>query len=141
MISNYDAMVIYTLVAVASIIIGLYGLNWIDKYIRKPVIQGTRDLADPNVRAQLEAFLARHMIVGEADIRHGCVSPPAYTLDHHGLATVLEDAAARLHRMKNPASCSLYVRDSVEDRWYILGELDLDHLVEAARILRRVAGE
>jgi len=96
------------------------------------------DLTDPRTRARLELFLSKHGIAGDADIRGGKVHPPVPADKLHPLATLFMTAYGRVQMQVNPNSCSLYWRDSANDKFRLM-EIDMDHLLEAGTILNRVA--
>ena len=132
----------YGITAVAAIICGFHLVRWLDKQFRRQARQEpeTHDLNNPITRARLTSFLASAGIGGSAEIRDGVV----YLMHEeqaHPLAIVFGNAAAFANRLKNPDACSLYIRDSVNDRFLLLSDLDLDHIREAAQMLRRVAAE
>lgn len=104
-------------------------------------IAGGLDLADRSVRERLTTFLERNGIKGDADIRDGKVLVPVSLDRLHPLVVILTNAAAVTQRLKNPAACSLYVRDSVNDRFMLVPELDLDDLREVAELLRAAVAE
>lgn len=97
------------------------------------------DLAQHETRVQLTAFMQKHGVYGSADIRDGVVYPPVAPDRLEPLAVVLGNAAAMIGRLRNPAAASLYVRDSVNDKFMLLADLDIDHLLDAARVMQRVA--
>lgn len=100
---------------------------------------GERTLSDREVMVDLTAFLRKQNVVGDADIRDGVVFPPVPPEKLDPLAVVLGNAAVFINRLRNPAACSLYVRDSMSDRFMLLPDLDLDHLLDASRVMQRVA--
>ncbi len=100
-----------------------------------------RSLADPDIRKRLGEMLTEQKITGCAQIVEGRVIPELTEAQLHPLALVLGRAALRISRLRNPAACSLYIRDSENDRWIVLDELDLDDIREAARIVQSVAEE
>lgn len=130
---------IYAVVAIAAIIVGAWTVRRLDRILRKQVQEEVRYLTDPDTRAGLTAFLQARMICGDADIRQGRVYPPVHPDKLEPLANVLGQAVSIIDRLKNPNSCSLYIRDSERDRWQILGELDLLDIADAARVIQRVA--
>lgn len=132
---------IYTTVAIVSSLLGLVVVRRLDRWLkhRNAVQQRLRDLKDQATRQELTAFLQKQQVVGDADIRNGFVLAPVPPDNLEPLAIVLGNAAAFIARLRNPAASSLYVRDSVSDRFMLLGDLDLDHLVDAARVMQRVA--
>lgn len=134
-------MAIYTVVAVVSSLLGLYAVRRLDRWLkhRNAVEARLRDLADHGTRQELTGFLQKQQVIGDADIRNGFVLAPVPPEKLEPLAIVLGNAAAFIARLRNPAASSLYVRDSVNDRFILLGDLDLDHLVDAARVMQRVA--
>lgn len=132
---------IYTTVAIVSSLLGLVVVRRLDRWLkhRNAVQQRLRDLKDQATRQELTGFLQKQQVVGDADIRNGFVLAPVPPENLEPLAIVLGNAAAFIARLRNPAASSLYVRDSVSDRFMLLGDLDLDHLVDAARVMQRVA--
>jgi hypothetical protein len=134
-------MAIYTVVAVVSSLLGLYAVRRLDRWLkhRNAVEARLRDLAEHPTRQELTGFLQKQQVVGDADIRNGFVLAPVPPEKLDPLAVVLGNAAAMIARLRNPAASSLYVRDSVNDRFMLLGDLDLDHLVDAARVMQHVA--
>lgn len=136
-----STILIYGSVALTAIFAGVYGVRWIDRKMKGQVQaeERIRRLSEESVRAELSGFLRKQMVVGDADIRDGIVFAPVPAERLEPLAVVLGNAAAFLSRLRNPAASSLYVRDSVNDRFMLLGDLDLDHLVDAARVMQRVA--
>jgi len=132
---------IYTTVAIVSSLLGVLAVRRLDRWLkhRNAVQQRLRDLKDQATRQELTGFLQKQQVVGDADIRNGFVLAPVPPENLEPLAIVLGNAAAFIARLRNPAASSLYVRDSVNDRFILLGDLDLDHLVDAARVMQRVA--
>lgn len=132
---------IYLFVAIVSSLLGVLAVRRLDRWLkhRNVVQQRLRDLKDQATRQELTAFLQKQQVVGDADIRNGFVLAPVPPDNLEPLAIVLGNAAAFIARLRNPAASSLYVRDSVSDRFMLLGDLDLDHLVDAARVMQRVA--
>lgn len=98
-----------------------------------------RNLSTPEVRLDLTAFLRKQHVIGDADIRGGVVYAPVPAERLDPLAVVLENAASMISRLRNPGACSLYVRDAVGGEYKLLADLDLDHLLDAARVMNRVA--
>lgn len=125
------------------ITVGLMGrmlLNWIDREIAdEPKKPDSRDLCEAHVRADLTNFLRKNGVVGDADIRQGMVFAPVPPDRLEPLAVVLGNAAAFASRLRNPSANSIYIRDSLTDQFMLLGDLDLDHLADAARVMQRVA--
>lgn len=134
-------MLVYVVVAVVASIIGVVGYNRLHRWLRhrNAVEARLRDLAEHSSRQELTDALKKWRIVGDADIREGIVMAPVPADKLEPLAIVLGNAAAFIARLRNPAASSLYVRDSVNDRFILLADLDLDHLVDAARVMQRVA--
>lgn len=132
---------IYLFVAIVSSLLGVLAVRRLDRWLkqRNAIQQRLRDLADQGTRQELTGFLQKQQVVGDADIRNGFVLAPVPPEKLEPLAIVLGNAAAFISRLRNPAASSLYVRDSVNDRFILLGDLDLDHLVDAARVMQRVA--
>lgn len=132
---------IYLFVAIVSSLLGVLAVRRLDRWLkqRNAVQQRLRDLSDHATRQELTSFLQKQQVVGDADIRNGFVLAPVPPEKLEPLAIVLGNAAAFIARLRNPAASSLYVRDSVNDRFILLGDLDLDHLVDAARVVQRVA--
>lgn len=132
----------YGITAIAAIICGFHLVRWLDKRFRRQarVEPQTHDLSSPITRARLTSFLDSAGITGSAEIRDAVVYP-MHEDRAHPLAIVFGNAAAFANRLKNPDACSLYIRDSVNDRFLLLADLDLDHIREAAQTLRRVAAE
>lgn len=104
-------------------------------------IAGGLDLADPAVRERLRTMLEAYNIGGSADIRDGKVYPPVPFDRMHPLLGLIDNANAALYRLKNPAACSLYVRDSMNDRFMLVPDLDLSDLREIAELLRAAVAE
>lgn len=132
---------IYLFVAIVSSLLGVVAVRRLDRWLkhRNAVQQRLRDLSDHATRQELTGFLQKQQVVGDADIRNGFVLAPVPPEKLEPLAIVLGNAAAFIARLRNPAASSLYVRDSTNDRFMLLGDLDLDHLVDAARVMQRVA--
>jgi hypothetical protein len=130
----------YAITAVASIIVGFHMVRWMDRMFRKEVQEEptTHDLDQPLTRARLTTLLAKARVTGSAEIRDGVVYP-MHEGRAHPLATVFGNAATFASRFQNPAASSLYIRDSVNDKFVLLADLDLDHIREAAQIMRQVA--
>lgn len=104
-----------------------------------PVEVGPKDLSDTHIRERMTSFLANHEIGGDADVRSGKFFPPVPVSKLEPLAIVMRRAWDKVQRLKNPASCSLYVRDSVNDRFMLLDELDMQDIGEILRVIERVA--
>lgn len=105
------------------------------KHLNRP--SAIRHLSDPHVRLELTGFLAKQMVVGDADIRRGHVFAPVPPENLDLIAVALRNAVAALTTLENRAADSLYVRN--RDGSFSLIGLDLDHLVDAARVMQRVA--
>lgn len=140
-------VIIYSSVASAATAAGFMFMPRLDKAIRAKLGIGVKEPVEPEVadlshhatRDKLNSSLERLGVIGDADIRQGKVFPAIPADRLHPLAVVLENAAAITRRLRNPAACSLYVRDSMNDRFMLLSELDLEHVMEAATVMRRVA--
>lgn len=98
-----------------------------------------RFLGVPDVRSELTGFLHKNMVVGDADIRDGVVYPRTRLGEAGPLASILENAATVTVGFKNPNASSLYVYDPHRGSFMLLRDLDLDHIADAARIIRHVA--
>lgn len=143
MISN--AFMIYAGVALLSVVAGIFVFRYI-RWRIQPLPERDEDetgfdLADPVVRHRLQRMLAKYGIVGNADIREGQVYEPVSLDRMHPLLGVVNSATMVLQRLKNPAASSLYIRDSVNDRFMIVPELDLEDLREIAELLRAAVAE
>ena len=142
-------MVIYGVVALASIIAGIFVVRYIHWRIQPLPFEQTGvdpdelgfDLDCPITRARLARMLVKYGIVGSADIRDGKVYAPVSFDRMHPLLGLINGANMALQNLKNPAACSLYVRDSVNDRFMLVPELDLDDLREIAELLRAAVAE
>lgn len=99
------------------------------------------DLGSPAVRARLAGMLARYRIEGDANIRDGVILIPVPLDRLHPVFTKFIAARRVLDRVQNRNACSLYIRDSVNDRFTIVPELDLDDLLEATEVLRALVAE
>ncbi len=145
MISNY--FMIYAGVALLSIVAGIFVFRYIHWRIQ-PLPEKNeaeeailRSLDNPMGRDYLRRALELNNIVGDADIRDGKVLEPVSLDRMHPLLIVIDNANASLHRLKNPAACSLYIRDSVNDRFMLVPDLDLSDLREIAELLRAAVAE
>lgn len=139
-------IVIYSSVASAATAAGFIGMPYIHRAIRAkrtpatvPPEIGPKDLSNPHIRERMTVFLATHEIVGDADVRGGRFFPPVPVSKLEPLALVMRQAWERVQRMKNPAACSLYIRDSENDRFMLLDELDVQDIGEILRVIERVA--
>jgi hypothetical protein len=147
-------IIIYSTVASAATAAGILGMPYLDRAIRskgfrsgglvpqpeaEPVDLGPKDLSNPHIRERMTAFLHNHDIVGDADVRGGKFFPPVPPSKLEPLAIVMRRAWDQVMRLKNPASCSLYIRDSVNDRFMLLDELDVMDIGEILRVVERVA--
>lgn len=132
---------VYIAVAAAASVLGVIGFRRLGHHLQQEAEQEIRSLSDRRVRSDLTNFLSKNNVVGDADIRSGVVLAPVPYDQLEPLAIVLGNAASFISRLKNPAASSIYVRDSVNDRFILLADLDLDHLVDAARVMQRVAEE
>lgn len=140
-ISQYPttAYLLYMAVATIASLFGVWGFHWLHRRLRGQVQaeERIRRLSEESVRAELSGFLRKQMVVGDADIRQGIVFAPVPSEKLEPLALALGNAAAALARMQNRAADSLYIRN--RDGSLALIDLDLDHLVDAARVMQRVA--
>lgn len=141
---------IYIAVAVVAALVGVGVFRYIRWRIQpQPGFEETGedpdelgfDLSDILVRHRLQRAIDKNHIVGSADIRDGKVYAPVPFERMHPLLGVIDNANAALHRLKNPAACSLYIRDSVNDRFMLVPDLDLDDLREIAELLRAAVAE
>lgn len=142
---NLITLLIYACVAVAAALAGTLLLAAMHLYVfrkQPPDFEDDErgmDLSDPLARQRLQQVIEKYGIEGDADIRSGIVLPPVPLEQAQPLAIVLDNAAGMISRLRNPAASSLYVRDSINDRFMLLVDLDLDHLREAAQIMREIA--
>lgn len=140
---DYQAVFIFvTIIALVLAAVALVGV------LRKPIPETVeteagpeRDLTDYKVRDELTGFLRKQGVVGNADIRNGIVLSPITRDDVMPLATVLANAGSFMARLPNPAACSLYVRESQSGQMMLLSDLDLDHIVDAARVMQSIGKE
>ena len=145
MISN--AFMIYAGVALISIVAGIFLFRYIHWRIQPLPVKPDGEevvlnaLSDPIFRERFKRLLENHNVVGDADIRDGKVYEPMSLDRMHPLLTVIDNANAALHRLKNPAACSLYIRDSVNDKFMLVPDLDLADLREIAELLRAAVAE
>ena len=142
MVSDFygdTAWIIYVLVAIASSVIGVWAFNRLHRFLRHRAVveEKLRLLKDETVRNELSGFLRKNMVIGDADIRQGIVFAPVPPERLEPIALALNNAAAMMHRMENRAADSLYIR--LKDGSLALIDLDLDHLIDAARVMQRVA--
>lgn len=134
------------LIAAVALLIWIRGFHrWLRQRAavraRREEIATGLDLSDPIVRERLTVFLERNRITGSADIRDGKVLVPPSLDRMHPLLGVVNSATSILGRLKNPAACSLYIRDSVNDRFMLVPELDLEDLREISELLRAAVAE
>lgn len=129
----------YIAIAIVSSLAGLLAFYPIKRWLhRRAVVEvKLRHLKDHLVRSELSGFLRAQNVFGDADIRDGVVYAPVPADRLEPLAVVLGNAAAMLARFPNRAADSLYLRNA--DGSLILTGIDLDHLVDAARVMQRVA--
>jgi hypothetical protein len=99
------------------------------------------DLSCPLTRHRMQRMILKYGIVGSADVRDGKVYEPVSFDRMHPLLGVIDRANGQLQRLKNPQSCSLYIRDSVNDRFMLVPDLDLSDLREIAELLRAAVAE
>ena len=130
---------IYTTVAIVSSLLGVVAVRRLDRWLkhRNAVQQRLRDLREQPTRQQLTAFLSKWNVVGDADIRQGMVFAPVPPERLEPLALALGNAVGLLRNLPNLAADVLYVRN--KDGSLAMIDLDLDHLVDAARVMQRVA--
>lgn len=102
---------------------------------------GPKSLDDAHIRERMTAFLEKHEITGDADVRDGRFYAPVPAERIGPLVQVLERAWGVLQQVRNRNACSLYYRDSVNDRWNLVPELDLDDIGECVRVMQRVAAD
>lgn len=133
------AWVLYALVALASTIIGVWAFRWLHRLLSKQVAaeERIRHLRDEKVRNELSGFLRKQMVIGDADIRQGIVFAPVPPERLEPLAIALGNAVGILRRLPNLAADVLYVRQ--KDGSLAMIDLDVDHLIDAARVMQRVA--
>lgn len=133
-------IVVYGVVALASIICGVWTVRWLhQKFRAEAQPEEELDLSSADTRARLKRMIDKYGITGSADIREGLVLEPIDLSAAEPLTIVLANATAFIGRLQNPAASSLYVRDSVNDRFMLLSDLDLDHLIDAHRIMQEIA--
>jgi len=110
----------------------------------RPVPEGPperRKITDPGVIYGVEQLLGNHFIDGDFEVRDGKVFLPVQPERLGPLANVLDNAAAHVARQRNPNSISIYYRDSVQDKFHLMPDIDFDILREAASVMRRVAAD
>lgn len=140
-------IVIYSSVASAATAAGIYGSSYIRRWLQplkpseSPVELEPKDLSNAHVRERLTAFLANNEIVGDADVRGGRFFAPVPVSKLEPLALVMRRAWDRVQRLGNPNACPLYVRDSENDRFVLLDELDVADIGEILRVIERVAAD
>lgn len=147
---------IYVGVAIAAIIAGIAVARYIRWRIQplggvgyrdggllpgEVLVDGVLDFGDPFVRERLQRMIDAHRLSGSVDIRDGKVYEPVSLDRMHPLLGLINGANMALQNLKNPAACSLYVRDSVNDRFMLVPELDLDDLREIGELLRAAVAE
>jgi hypothetical protein len=102
---------------------------------------GPKNLSERHIRERLTLFLAAHQITGDADVRNGHFLAPVPASKLEPLAIMMRRAWNRIQSLKNPAACSLYIRDSENDRFLLLDELDLADVGEMLRVMERVVSD
>lgn len=129
----------YILVASSTSILLWIAFQRLHVYLHKQAKHEVRmrHLADEAVRKELTAFLQKQMVMGDADIRQGMVFAPVPPERLEPLAVALSNAVSIIQTLANGAADSLYVRR--RDGEFALIDLDLDHLIDAARVMQRVA--
>lgn len=132
-------IITYLLVMAASGFFGWIAFQRLHVYLRKQAKYEVRmrHLADEAVRKELTAFLQKQMVMGDADIRQGMVFAPVPPERLEPLAVALSNAISIIQTLANGSADSLYVRK--RDGEFALIDLDLDHLIDAARVMQRVA--
>lgn len=130
--------VLYTIVAIVSSIIGVWAFRWLHRLLRKQVVveERIRHLRDEQVRSELSRFLRKNRVVGDADIRQGIVFAPVPPERLEPLAIALGNAVGLIRHLPNLAADVLYVRQ--KDGSLAMIDLDVDHLIDAARVMQRV---
>lgn len=108
---------------------------------QKAVEIGPKNLADRHIRERMTLFLAAHEIVGDADVRNGHFLAPVSPAKLEPLAIMMRQAWNRVQTLRNPKACSLYIRDSENDRFMLLDELDLEDIGEMLRVMERVVAD
>lgn len=132
-IIGYAALVVS---AILSIWLAMRGLRRQIACEQDDEPQEARSLSDELVRRDLSRFLTKQNVIGDADIRNGVVYAPVPPERLEPLATVLINAAGLISNLSNRAADSLYIR--TKDGW-AMTDLDLDHVIDAARVMQRVA--
>lgn len=124
-------------------IVGSYGIGvavtlyFARRVRRQPPVAETdlpTDLLTHPARERLNRILARGGFSGDADIRQGFALPVQKANTHEPLALAFWNAASIASTLKNRAADSLYIRST--DGTYRLIDLDVDHLIDAARALQ-----
>jgi hypothetical protein len=85
-------------------------------------------LDDPETRRDLENFLRKHRVSGDANIRGGKVVRSPAAEEAPRLAAVVMNAIGE-------DTGRLYVRDPKTGTYRLLGGLDVEHLVDAASLM------
>jgi hypothetical protein len=131
--------IVYILVMVVSSLIGWVAFRRLHVWLRKraKVEVEIRHLRDEAVRRDLARFLERNKVVGDADIRQGFVFAPVPPEKLEPLAVALGNAVSILRTLPNLSADVLYVKK--KDGSLSMIDLDLDHLIDAARVMQRVA--
>lgn len=130
---------LYVFVAILASLAGVWCFNRLHRLLRKQVVveERIRHLKDEQVRSELSGFLRKQMVVGDADIRQGIVFAPVPPERLEPLAIALGNAVGILRRLPNLSADVLYVKK--RDGSLAMIDLDLDHLIDAARVMQRVA--
>lgn len=97
------------------------------------------DLSDPVVLGMWNGLLKKYDFTGNADIRNGVMMPQVHPDRLDPLVRALINGTSILRKLRNPAACSLYVRDSVNDKFMLVPDIDIEVLVDAARVMQHVA--
>ena len=133
------SFLIYVVVAVVASLVGVWAFNRLHGWLRHRVVveEKLRHLREESVRTELSGFLRKNLVVGDADIRQGIVFAPVPPEKLEPLALALGNAVGLLRTLPNLAADVLYVRQ--KDGSLAMIDLDLDHLIDAARVMQRVA--
>lgn len=140
-ISEYptSALLLYTTVATIASLVGVWLFNRLRRALGRQAVAEIklRHLKEESVRSELSGFLRKQMVVGDADIRQGIVFAPVPPERLEPLAIALGNAVGLLRHLPNLSADVLYVRK--RDGSLAMIDLDLDHLIDAARVMQRVA--
>lgn len=139
--------IVWMTVGSAATAAGIYGGPYLRRFVAPatpaaaavPEEVGPKDLSEAHIRERMTQFLANNGIVGDADVRGGRFFAPVPASKLEPLATLMRRAWDRVQRLGNPNACSLYVRDSENDRFVLLDMLDVADIGEILRVIERVA--